>query len=138
RRADARQRRQTAPRGRLKVSVPMPFGILHTAPAVPEFFAAYPDIAVDMTMDDRVVDLVVAVRIARLAESSVIARKLAPSRMVVCASPAYLATHGMPTTPEDLARQNCIVYSYSPTPDVWRLTAPDGSELAVSVRGIFR
>lgn len=134
---------QTAPRGRLKVTVPMSFGILHVAPAMAEFLAAYPDISVDMTMEDRVVDLVdegfdLAVRIANLADSSLVAHRFAPSRMTICASPGYLSKHGMPETPDDLAQHNCIVYSYASTPDVWRLTGPDGKEVAVPVRGNFR
>lgn len=132
---------QTAPRGRLKVSVPMSFGILHIAPAMPGIFAAYPDITVDMTMDDRVVDLVeegidLAVRIANLADSTTVARTFAPSRMVRVPRVSGKARHAK--KPDDLARHNCIVYSYSPTPDVWRPAAPDGTEVAVPVHGKFR
>ena len=81
-----------APRGQLRVSAPMSFGFLHLAPAIPAFLARHPDVTIDMSLTDRFVDLVeegfdVAVRIGRLRDSSLIARRLAPSRLVVCGSP---------------------------------------------------
>jgi DNA-binding transcriptional LysR family regulator len=132
---------QDEPRGRLKVSVPVSFGMLHIAPALAEFLAQYPHIAVDMKFDDRIVDLVAegydaAVRISNLSDSSLVARKLAPERMVVCASPSYLAAHPAIETPEDLASHNCILYSYLPA--IWRFTGQDGEEIAVPVGGNLR
>jgi DNA-binding transcriptional LysR family regulator len=132
---------QREPKGRLKLNAPVSFGTMHVAPALPDFFARYPGIIVDMTLEDRIVDLVaegydVAIRITNLADSSLVARKLAPERLVVCASPQYLDRCGVPQTPEELADHNCILYSYSSA--VWRFTNSSGEEVAVPVRGSFR
>src|SRR5881394_4290573 len=98
---------QSAPRGRLRVSAPMSFGILHLAPALAEFAREHEAIAIDLRLDDRFVDLVeegfdVAIRIGKLADSSLVARRLGTTQVVVCASPSYLAEHGEPESPEDL------------------------------------
>ena len=95
---------QSAPRGRLRVNAPMSFGFLHLAPALTDFLFRYPEVEVDMTLNDRFVDLVdegfdVAVRIGSLADSSLVARRLAPIRRTVCASPAYLKARGIPPRP---------------------------------------
>ncbi|MGH8728368.1 MAG: LysR family transcriptional regulator [Burkholderiales bacterium] len=132
---------QKAPRGRLKVNVPVSFGMLHIAPAIPEFLAAFPGISVDMMMEDRIVDLVhegydLAIRVSNPTDSTLVARKLAPERLVTCAAPEYLARHGAPETPEDLAGHNCVLYSYGSP--VWRYIAPDGKEIAAPVRGNLR
>ncbi|RUQ68177.1 LysR family transcriptional regulator [Azospirillum doebereinerae] len=113
-----------APRGRLRVNAPVSFGVMHLAPAVAEFLERYPSIEIDMDLNDRYVDLVdegydLAIRIGRLRDSSLIARRLAPARTVLCASPAYLLAHGTPRTPEDLANHRCLIYTNLPTPDVW-------------------
>ncbi len=134
---------QSEPRGRLRVSAPMSFGILHLGPMLAEFAQAQPHISLDLTFDDRFVNLVeerfdVALRIGKLADSSLVARKLASTRLVACASPAYLAEHGEPETPEDLAAHNCLLYSYLATANVWRFTAPDGREIPVAVSGNLR
>src|SRR5581483_1107867 len=107
---------QAAPRGKLRVNAPMSFGFLHLAPALPDFLARYAEVEVDVIMNDRFVDLVdegfdVAVRIGHLEDSSLVARKLAPVRRVVCASPAYLAARGTPTSPEELKAHDCLCYS---------------------------
>jgi len=132
---------QSKPRGRLRVSAPMSFGILHLGPAMADFARAYPEITLDVRLDDRFVNLVedgfdVAVRIGALTDSSLVARKVATTRAVACASPGYLAEHGEPESPEDLASHNCLVYSY--LADVWRFTAPDGREIPVAVKGSLR
>jgi len=98
---------QAAPRGRLRVSAPMSFGFLHLAPAVPDFLDRYPDVEIDLAMNDRYVDLVdegfdMAVRIGKLEDSSLVARKLAPARRTICAAPAYLQARGVPASPDDL------------------------------------
>jgi DNA-binding transcriptional LysR family regulator len=134
---------QSAPRGRLRVSAPMSFGILHLGPALAEFSRAYPAVTLDMRLDDRFVNLVedgfdVAVRIGALADSTLVARKLATTRTVACASPAYLAEHGEPEAPEDLASHDCLLYSYLSTANVWRFTALDGREIPVAVSGTYR
>ena len=132
---------QSKPRGRLRVSAPMSFGILHLGPAMADFGRLYPEVTLDLRLDDRFVNLVedgfdVAVRIGVLTDSSLVARKLATTSAIACASPAYLGEHGEPETPEDLASHNCLVYSY--LADVWRFTAPDGREIPVAVKGSLR
>lgn len=134
---------QAAPRGRLRVNAPMSFGFLHLAPAVPDFLARYPEVEVEMTMNDRYVDLVdegfdVAVRIGRLGDSSLVARKLAPIRRAVCASPAYFDAHGVPETPTDLIRHSCLCYSNVAATDEWRFSSPDGRPWPVEVKGRLR
>src|SRR6185369_6817904 len=99
--------------------------------------------SLDLRLDDRFVNLVeegidVALRIGALTDSSLVARRLATTRMLLCAAPAYLAEHGEPETPEDLAAHNCLIYSYLATANVWRFTAPDGREIPVAVTGSFR
>ena len=134
---------QSEPRGRLRVSAPMSFGILHLGPAITDFARAHPRVTLDLRLDDRFVNLVeegidVAVRIGALTDSSLVARRLATTRTLVCAAPAYLAQHGEPETPEDLAAHNCLIYSYLSTANVWRFTAPDGREIPIAVNGTFR
>lgn len=119
------------PRGTLRVDAPHSFGVQYLAPLLPEFMAQYPDLSVDITFNDRFVDLVdegfdLAIRIAHLPDSSLIARKLADSRRVVCASPDYWTRHGRPSAPTDLAAHNCLGYSYLATRNEWRFTGPDG------------
>ncbi|MTJ83181.1 MAG: LysR family transcriptional regulator, partial [Telmatospirillum sp.] len=130
---------QATPRGRLRVNAPMSFSILHLAPLLPGFLDRYPDIEIDMEMNDRVVSLVdegfdVAVRIGRLPDSSLIARQLAPARIVACASPAYLDRHGTPLLPEELANHDCLGYTNRQTPDEWQFLGPDGDRRTVEVR----
>jgi DNA-binding transcriptional LysR family regulator len=127
---------QSSPRGTLRLNAPMSFGTMHLAAAVADFSALHPEVSVDMALNDRIVDLVeegydVAVRIGRLADSTLIARRLAPCRMAVCAAPAYLARHGEPATPADLSGHNCLSYTLMAQRDEWRF---EGSEGAVSVR----
>lgn len=134
---------QNEPRGMLKLSVPMTFGTLHIAPAVPEFLERHPGISLDMRMDDRLVDLVadgfdLAIRVSSLTDSTLVARRLAPCRFVVCGSKDYFARRGVPRTPDDLRQHNCIVYLYSQPPNVWRFAGPDAEEIAVPVRGNLR
>lgn len=113
-----------APRGRLKISAPMSFGILHLAPALPEFGLRYPEVEVDVVLNDRFVDLIdegydVALRIITdLPDSTLVARRFTLVRRVVCAAPAYLERHGVPVTPDDLKRHHCLIYSL--TGDDWR------------------
>ena len=130
---------QVVPRGRLKITAPMSFGFLHLAPALPDFLTAYPELDVDVTMSDRFADLVedgfdVAVRIGALTESSLIARKLAPIRLVICASPQYLEAHGTPRIQEDLREHQCLCNSNA-SGNEWRFTMPDGKPVMVAVDG---
>jgi DNA-binding transcriptional LysR family regulator len=113
------------PRGVLRVNAPVTFGARHVAPAVASFLAAHPELGVELTLADRRVNLLeeqvdVAVRIGRLEDSSLMARRLAPCRSIVCAAPAYIAARGMPVHPADLAKHDCLSYAYAADGDLWR------------------
>lgn len=128
------------PRGTLRVNAPMSFGTQHLAPAIAGFVGRYPQVRIDLTLDDRFVDLIddgvdVAVRIGVLADSSLIARRLAPSHVVLCASPAYLARRGVPERPADLAAHDCLLYSNAVSVDQWQFPGADGAAETVRVRG---
>jgi DNA-binding transcriptional LysR family regulator len=130
---------QSSPRGTLRLNAPMSFGTMHLAAAVADFSALHPQVSVDMALNDRIVDLVeegydVAVRIGRLADSTLIARRLAPCRMAVCAAPSYLVEHGEPRSPADLGHHNCLGYTYMATWDEWRFEGPGGAQ-SVRVKG---
>ena len=134
---------QAAPRGRLRVNAPMSFSLSHLVPAIPEFLARFPDVEIDIAMNDRFVDLVdegfdVGVRIGRLEDSSLVARTLAPARNAVCASPAYLERRGVPCSPQDLTQHDCLCYSNMTLADEWRFVMPDGRPLPVAVTGRLR
>jgi DNA-binding transcriptional LysR family regulator len=133
---------QTTPRGQLRVNAPMSFGVRHIAPAIPEFQAKHPEVLIDLTLNDRMVDLVdegydLAVRITRLADSSLVARKLAPFRRVICASPGYFRQHARPVRPQDLKNHNCLIYTLTASPEEWRLQGAQGVE-TVRVTGNLR
>jgi len=129
---------QSAPRGLLRVNAPMSFGLLHLAPALPAYMQRCPEVRVDLVMNDRAVDLVeegfdVAVRVRTgLPDSSLIARRLAPVRRVVCAAPDYLERYGCPERPEDLARHRCLIYSLSASPTEWTFAPRVGGELLIT------
>jgi DNA-binding transcriptional LysR family regulator len=132
-------RRNTKPRGTLKVSVPTSFNMKHIAPHLPAFFAKYPDIELDVHLSDHYVDIIregfdVAIRIGELEDSSLVARKLADENRVMCASPLYLERAGMPATLDDLEAHNCLLAGAQ---DMWRLQGPDG-EQDVRVKGNIR
>lgn len=128
-----------AARGTLKINAPMSFGITHLARAAAEYQREQPDVAVDLTLDDRVIDVVsegfdLAVRIGRLAESSLVARKLAPIRLVICGSPSYLSDRGVPETPDALSNHECLCYTYSSNHDHWYCER-DGKQFDVRISG---
>jgi len=117
--------------GLLKVSVPVSFGLMHLAPLWSEFLTAHPRLSLDVQLADRVIDLVeegfdVAVRIARLPDSSLVSRRLATTRLVLCASPDYLARRGTPQELTDLAQHEVIGYSLLAMGDLWQFTGPQG------------
>lgn len=131
------------PRGNLRVTAPVSFGILHMGPAVSQYLQQYPDVKIDIMLTDRRVDLIdegldLAVRIGTMPESELIARKFASDRVAICAAPAYLARHGAPLVPEDLSRHNCLTYSYSASGDEWRMAGLDGRQHSVRVTGSLR
>ena len=127
------------PRGVLRVSASVAFGTLHVAPALAEFLARYPELALDVSITDRVVDLAeegydVALRVTGEPPGSLVARRLAPARRRLCATPAYFARRGVPHTPEDLERHSCLDYTHSDEKGQWRFTGPEG-EITVPVTG---
>jgi len=131
---------QASPRGKLRVNAPMSFGFLHLAPALSDFVTNYPEVQLDVAMTDRFVDLVeegfdVAVRIADLQDSSLRARRIAPVRLAVCASPDYLDRHGIPRTPQDLRNHQCLLNSNVAVAHEWKFRRPDGALYAVNVSG---
>jgi DNA-binding transcriptional LysR family regulator len=128
--------RSGEPSGMLRVNAPLTFGVLHLAPLWGRFAQLYPTVALDIELSDRVVDLVeegydLAVRITNLANSQLVSRQLATTRMVACASPQYLAQHGTPAHPDDLAQHAVISYSYFAARDEWTFTAADGTQVVV-------
>ena len=129
---------QAAPRGSLKINAPMSFGILHLAPAVADFMALYPELHVVLMLNDRRVDVLeegfdISLRIGRLEDSSLIARRIGDSRATLCASPEYLARHGTPETPDQLTEHKCLLYGHSPTNTEWHLQGPNGP-ISVQIR----
>jgi DNA-binding transcriptional LysR family regulator len=124
-------RRSQQARGMLKVSAPTSFGRLHIAPHLKAFMGANPDLSVNLVLSDQLVDIVaegfdIAIRIAALTDSSLVARRLAPVRRILCATPAYLQAHGMPKTIEDLDNHTCLPPHNN---DPWKLEGPDGTFL---------
>ena len=125
-------------RGRLKVVLPLSFGLLHLAGLINEFLGLHPEVEFDLDFNDRQIDLMqegfdLAIRIARLPDSSLIARKLAPIRHALCASPDYLARHGTPARADDLASHAGLVYSNLANPGLWSYVRPDGQPGSVQV-----
>ncbi|MGB6007420.1 LysR family transcriptional regulator [Castellaniella sp.] len=117
--------------GRLRIGAPQTFGALHLAALWGRFAAENPQVTLDIVLSDRVVDLVeegydLVIRIARLSDSSLISRRLAGTRMVLCASPEYLAMHGTPAHPHALARHEVISYTYWSSGDDWTFQGPGG------------
>jgi len=129
----------TAARGPLRVGAPVTLAQMYLADAVAGFLARWPDIEIDLAVEDRLIDVVeggfdVAVRITRLADSSLIARRLATDRLVVCAAPSYLAARGRPASPADLVGHECLHYALVPHAGEWRFRGPRGA-YSVPVRG---
>ena len=127
--------------GLLRVNAPVSFGILHLAPLWGAFASAHPKVSLDVSLADRLVDLVeegydLAIRISRLDNSTLVSRKLATTRLVLCASPTYLREHGTPQSPEDLTRHAVISYSYFSSGDEWSFDGPQG-KVTVKTRPRF-
>lgn len=121
-------RRNTKPRGHLKVSVPTAFGRLHIVPHLADFLARYPEIELDVHAGDEFVDIIregfdLAIRIGDLEDSSLVARRIAPVTRVICAAPAYLEKHGEPASLADLETRNCLSVENT---DPWKLEGPEG------------
>jgi DNA-binding transcriptional LysR family regulator len=135
--------RRVEPQGVLKVAIPASFGHQHIAPLIPRFVERYPKVELALSLSDRSINLIeegfdLAVRIAELKDSSLAARKLAPNRRVVCASPAYLRLHGEPKTPQDLTRHNCLVASWEQGfAMTWEYKSPAGKRGSIRVTGRY-
>ncbi|WP_296228475.1 LysR family transcriptional regulator [Ralstonia sp. UBA689] len=127
---------QAEPRGTLRVNAPISFGVHCLVPMLASYLRAYPEVQVDLTLSDRIVDVVdegydAVIRIAPLADSGLIARELSPYRLVVCASPAYLAGHGTPEHPADLENHQCLSFAYwaQPTALDWEFSNAQGQTI---------
>lgn len=139
---DAVAQLQGEPRGRLRINIPMSFGRLHLAPLIPEFLRRYPDITLDMVMEDRQVDLVregfdIAIRGSNLPDSSLIARKIAPLNNILCAAPSYIAEQGQPLSVAALSQHNCLAFSYASRSHEWSFSK-DSYEQTVTVTGNYQ
>jgi DNA-binding transcriptional LysR family regulator len=133
-------RAAVVPRGTIKLTTSVNFGVRHVAPAIAAFLAAHAGVRFDVSLSDRIVDLVeegfdLAVRIGAAGSDNVVARKLGETRLLPCASPAYLRAHGAPRTPEDLQAHNCFTYEYISPRHLWRFLDAAGAERAVRVSG---
>ena len=138
----AAARQASAPRGTLRVATSVAFGVLQMGGAVTEYLKRYPELQVDIALNDRVVDLVeegfdLAIRIGPRLDPGLVARKLASMRIVLCASPAYLKKHGTPTDPEQLISHNCMTYAYSSQESHWPFVLKT-AERTVGVSGNLR
>jgi len=138
--ADSEASLQTrTPRGRLRVSVPVSFGFRHLAPRLKAFAGSYPEVHLDLVVSDRQVNLVeegfdLAIRIGQLADSSLIARRIATTRLIICASPAYLAARGAPAHPRELSDHVCLGYPYWSGQNAWVFDGRDGETHKVPVK----
>ena len=133
-------RAAVVPRGVIKLTTAVNFGVRHVAPAIAAFLVRHKEVRFDVSLSDRVVDLVeegfdLAIRIGTAGPHNVVARKLGETRVVPCASPDYLKKHGTPQVPEDLARHNCFTYEYVTPRNVWTFRDADGRERPVRVGG---
>jgi len=132
-----------APRGLVRLAVPMTFGVKSVAPILPEFLRDYPDVSIDLHLSDAMVDLIgdgfdAGLRIARLPDSSLIARRLCAVPRYTVAAPSYLKRHGRPTHPMQLAQHKCFGYAYMTTPDVWHYSNAAGEQASVRPAGQLR
>jgi DNA-binding transcriptional LysR family regulator len=119
------------PRGVLRVNAPVVFGTRHLSRLLGEYASRYPEVAIELTLTDRFIDLVeegadLAVRIGALSDSALVARRLCPARLVLCAAPSYLARAGVPKTIDDLRHYDCLGYTYTRGGSEWEFQGPAG------------
>jgi len=128
------------PRGTLKLTCSITFGVRHLAPAIAAVTARHPQLRFDVELSDRAVDIVdegfdLAVRIGEIGSQSLIGRRIGSSQVVCCAAPAYIAAHGAPQTPADLAQHACLSYEYAPARNLWRFRDKEGRDQDVRIAG---
>lgn len=133
------RQRNVTPHGTLRVTAPTSFGRMHVAPHLGDFLRRYPDLRLDLDLSDNFVDIVgsgfdLAIRIAELEDSSLVARRLAPSHRVLCATPRYIDEHGEPKRLSDLDAHHCLTVTAN---DLWRLEGPEGPT-SIRVNGRIR
>ena len=132
---------QKEPRGNLRVNAPMTFGVLYLGPLLVDFMAQYPDLQIELSLNDRFIDPIdegfdVTVRIAPSPGApGLITHPLAPCPMVICAAPSYLQRHGTPTHPTDLEHHACLHYGHRSQTNTWTLTPANQSPVVVAVHG---
>ena len=127
-----------APRGVLKINAPMSFGMRYLGAAVAEFMRRYPELTLELILNDRFIDPLeegvdITVRIGALVDSSLIARRLAPARLALVAAPGYIAEHGAPSSPDDLSHHACLTYGHLTGTPRWTLQAAGGGTLSVPI-----
>jgi DNA-binding transcriptional LysR family regulator len=141
---EAEVRAQSAtPQGLVRMAAPMSFGIAHVAPALPDFFALYPDVSIELNFSDAAVDLVsenfdLALRIATLSDSSLIAKRLCSVRILLVGSPDYFKRHGRPKHPKDLTNHRALFYTLAGSRDAWRFLHMRHGEYSVVVPSPLR
>src|SRR5215469_13785724 len=133
----------SVPRGLVRLAVPMTFGVKNVAPLLPEFLETYPEVSIDLHLSDATVDLIgegfdAGVRIARLPDSSLIARRLCAMPRHTVAAPSYVKRYGRPMHPMQLAQHKCFGYAYLSTPNVWHYTNTAGEQASVRPGGQLR
>ncbi|MGD8569797.1 MAG: LysR family transcriptional regulator [Gammaproteobacteria bacterium] len=131
---------QAEPKGLLRLSAPSSFGIIHLAPLLPQLRQTYPELNLELSISDKLVDIVdegidIAIRIGELPDSSLIAKRISPCRYVVCASPNYLKQHGKPETPDDLTQHNCLLFQFWDAPNQWQFLSRDNQFINIKVQG---
>lgn len=132
-----------APRGLVRMAAPMSFGIAHLGDALADFFALYPDVSVELSLSDELIDIVedgfdLALRISALEDSSLLARRLCPVRVMLVGAPAYFERHGVPQHPKDLASHRALFYTGARSRDAWRFEHAQHGQYAISVPAPLR
>lgn len=135
-------RRRTSPSGLVRLGCPGVFGRLYVAPRMGRLLDRYPELSVDLSMTDNVVDMVqdgldLSIRVGEVMDASLVARRIGSTTAIAVASEAYVAAHGAPMHPSDLAEHACIRFTRSATPDVWNFEGPEG-KLSIPVAGRLR
>lgn len=123
---------RAVPRGKLKINAPVSFGIHALTPKLPKYLGAHPEVSIELSLSNRLVDLIdegydAVFRVGELVDSGLIARRLDPYRLVVCAAPNYLRSRGVPSKPDDLKEHDCLIFSHTMLRTHWDLEGPDGS-----------